>query len=102
MQIGLKPNELLDMSLDTLKACISGYSDRLLDMQILGVQQGYWAGYYSRAKKPKSVKSIIRTLLQTKSEKQTKNYSVEKPDVNVDAFLNMENQFKERYNKLHQ
>ena len=95
MQIGLKPSEVLDMSLDTFRACSRGYSARMFDMQILGVQQGYWAGYYSRTKKPKSVKSIVDKMVREKS-RPTKQ---EKPDVDVEAFLKMEEQFNKRLNK---
>ena len=95
MQIGLKPSEVLDMSLDVFRACSRGYSARMFDMQILGVQQGYWAGYYSRTKKPKSVKSIVDKMVREKS-RSTKQ---EKPDVDVEAFLKMEEQFNKRLNK---
>ena len=83
------------MSLDVFRACSRGYSARMFDMQILGVQQGYWAGYYSRTKKPKSVKSIVDKMAREKS-KPTKQ---EKPDVDVEAFLKMEEQFNKRLNK---
>ena len=98
MQIGLKPSEVLDMSLDTFRACSRGYSAHMFDMQILGVQQGYWAGYYSRAKKPKSVKSIVEKMVRERgrSGRSTKQ---EKPDVDVEAFLKMEEQFNKRLNK---
>ena len=95
MQIGLKPSEVLDMSLDVFRACSRGYSAHMFDMQILGVQQGYWAGYYSRTKKPKSVKSIVDKMVREKS-RSTKQ---EKPDVDVEAFLKMEEQFNKRLNK---
>lgn len=95
MQIGLKPSEVLDMSLDAFRACSRGYSARMFDMQILGVQQGYWAGYYSRTKKPKSVKSIVDKMVREKG-RSTKQ---EKPDVDVEAFLKMEEQFNKRLNK---
>ena len=95
MQIGLKPSEVLDMSLDTFRACSRGYSARMFDMQILGVQQGYWAGYYSRTKKPKSVKSIVDKMVREKS----RSAKPEKPDVDVEAFLKMEEQFNKRLNK---
>lgn len=95
MQIGLKPSEVLDMSLDVFRACSRGYSAHMFDMQILGVQQGYWAGYYSRTKKPKSVKSIVDKMVREKS----RSAKSEKPDVDVEAFLKMEEQFNKRLNK---
>lgn len=98
MQIGLKPSEVLDMSLDTFRACSRGYSTRMFDMQILGVQQGYWAGYYSRTKKPKSVKSIVDKMVRER-DRQDRSTKSEKPDVDVEAFLKMEEQFNKRLNK---
>ena len=95
MQIGLKPSEVLDMSLDVFRACSRGYSARMFDTQILGVQQGYWAGYYSRTKKPKSVKSVVDKMVREKS----RSTKPEKPDVDVEAFLKMEEQFNKRLNK---
>ena len=101
MQIGLKPDEVLDMSLDVFKACTKGYTDRLFDLQLLGVQQGYWAGYYNRAKKPKSVKSILQKLMSSrKVQESTNSKKNDRPDVDVDTFLAMEQQFNSRLNKL--
>ena len=70
----------------------------MFDMQILGVQQGYWAGYYSRAKKPKSVKSIVDKMVRERG-RQDRSTKPEKPDVDVEAFLKMEEQFNKRLNK---
>lgn len=98
MQIGLKPQEVLDMSLDVFRACSRGYSSHMFDMQILGVQQGYWAGYYSRSKKPKSVKTIIDKMVRSRG-KSDRPTNTTKPDVDVEAFLKMEEQFNKRLNK---
>ena len=98
MQIGLKPSEVLDMSLDVFRACSRGYAARMFDTQILGVQQGYWAGYYSRTKKPKSVKSIVDKMVRERG-RQDRSTKQEKPDVDVEAFLKMEEQFNKRLNK---
>ena len=98
MQIGLKPSEVLDMSLDVFRACSRGYSAHMFDMQILGVQQGYWAGYYTRNKKPKSLKSIVEQMVRERG-RQDRPAKQEKPDVDVEAFLKMEEQFNKRLNK---
>lgn len=95
MQIGLKPSEVLDMSLDVFRACSRGYAARMFDMQILGVQQGYWAGYYTRNRKPKSLKSIVDKMVRERG----RSAKQEKPDVDVEAFLKMEEQFNKRLNK---
>ena len=98
MQIGLKPNEVLDMSLDMFKACSKGYTDYLFDLQLLSVQQGYWAGYYTKARKPKSLKSIIEKMVRDKnSHKKEYAISTSKPDVDVNKFQEMEAQFHKRW-----
>ena len=93
MQIGLKPDEVLDMSLDVFQACARGYADHIFDLQLVGVQQGYWAGYYSSAKKPKPLKYIMDKLFKARRKGEHDAQTVEKPDVDVDAFLAMEAQF---------
>lgn len=81
------------MSLDMFRACARGYADRMFDLQLLSVQQGYWAGYYNNSKKPKSAKTIIETLIRRRSK--PKEHASE---VDVDAFLKMEEQFNRRLN----
>lgn len=93
MQIGLKPDEVLDLSLEVFQACVKGYADHMFDLQLTGVQQGYWAGYYSSAKKPKPLKYIIDKLFKSHQKSEHNAQLVEKPDVDVDAFLAMEAQF---------
>lgn len=94
MQIGLKPDEVLDMSLDVFRACTRGYMDRMFDQQILGVQNGYWAGYYSRDKKPKSIKSVIEKMMRRRNKP-----SGHVEEVDVEAFQRMEERFKQRLNQ---
>lgn len=85
------------MSLDVFNACIKGYSNRLFDLQIISVQTGYWAGYFTRAKKPKSLKSILNSMVKAKSkEDKSSDKSIKAPEVDVDAFLAMEKRFQER------
>ena len=79
------------------KAYVQGYSDRLFDFQILTVQTGYWAAYYSNAKHPKSLKTLITEMTNKKTEAEQKLHkSIVKPQVDVEAFLAMEQQFLER------
>lgn len=83
--------------MDMFKACIQGYSDRLFDGQILSVQTGYWAAYYSNAKHPKPTKTIISEMSRNKLKAETKHQGrVAKPEVDVDAFLATEEQFLRR------
>lgn len=87
------------MTLDMLKAVIQGYSDHIFDLQLVCTQAGYWAGYYSRTKKPKSIKQVVSTMLHEKEaeeQKHSKNKNVVKPEVDVGAFLEMERQFQLR------
>lgn len=92
MQIGLKPEEVLDMSLEVFRACSKGYADHLFDLEILSVQQGYWAGYYSNSKKPKSVKSVIDRMLRSRGKNSHAS------EVDVESFLERERRFTERLN----
>lgn len=80
------------MSLDVFQACVKGYGDRLFDKQLLGVQAGYWAGYYQRTKKPSPPHSIITKLLSKKVTKKSKHADT----VDVEGFLLREAQFKTR------
>lgn len=87
------------MTLDMLKAMIQGYSDHIFDLQLVCTQAGYWAGYYSRTKKPKSIKQVISTMLHGKAaeeRKHSKSKNAVKPEVDVGAFLEMERQFQLR------
>ena len=81
------------MSLDMLKAVIQGYSDHMFDLQLVAVHQGYWAGYYNRAKKPKSLETILNKMFKGKEKKDNKNSKQKKvEDVDVEAFLAREQQ----------
>ena len=83
--------------MDLFKACIQGYTDHIFDMQLLGVQTGYWAGYYSRAKKPKQVKTVIDGLLRNRQRDEKRSAKgVQAPAVDVEGFLAMEEKFKSR------
>lgn len=76
-------------------AYIQGYGDHLFDQQILAVQAGYWAGYYNKAKHPKSIKSILTKMLQ---KRQQSEHKLKTPvlEVDVEAFLERERLFKKR------
>lgn len=78
------------MNMAMFSACIKGYEYQLRDKQILAAQTGFWAGYYGRAKKPMQLKRVIRNILSS-SEKKPKTHAEE---VDVDAFLAMEEKFK--------
>lgn len=88
------------MSLDVFKACVAGYTDRLFDQQLNGVQAGYWAGYYSRAKRPTSPKSIIERMLRKKDANDARSKRKHADEVDVEGYLAMEARFKERMKAL--
>lgn len=90
-RIGLLPEQTLNMSLDQFNACVDGYSTRLLDQQKLAVQQGYWAGYYSRATHPKSLQSVINKM--DPSQGRIQQHVAE---VDVEEFLRREAQFNRK------
>lgn len=89
-RVGLLPEQTLDMSLDQFNACVDGYSARLLDQQKIAVQQGYWAGYYSCATRPKSLQSIINKMDQPQGRVQQ-----HVAEVDVEEFLRREARFKQ-------
>lgn len=76
------------MSLDVFKAVIEGYSDHIFDLQLVAVHQGYWSGYYNRAKKPKSLETILRKMFNAKEKDKNKSRNHNKvEDVDVETFL---------------
>ena len=79
------------MNLDTYKDCISGYQERIHEQQVLAVQTGYWAGYYSRAKKPKDLKQIVGQMERTRA----KGNQVHAPSVDVEGYLEQERKFNQ-------
>ena len=77
------------MSLDVFKAVIKGYADHIFDLQLVAVHQGYWAGYFHRAKKPKSLDTILKKLFKAKEKNEGKSTG-QRPraeEVDVEGFL---------------
>ena len=87
------PNDVLDMSMDIFQSIVAGYSDRLIDLQILSIQTGYWAAYYVGSKHPKSPDKIADSFTK-KRVKAPKVVPV--AEVDVDTFLAREARFKSR------
>ena len=58
---------------------------------MLAVHQGYWAGYYSRAKKPKSLDQITQKMARAneKSENKTRG-RLDINDDDVATFMALE------------
>lgn len=76
------------MSLDVFRAVIKGYSDHIFDLQIVAVHQGYWSGYYNRAKKPKGLGTILKKMFKAKEKEDDGSYKQKKVDeVDVESFL---------------
>lgn len=86
------------MSLDVFKACIKGYSDHLFDMQLLCAHQGYWAGYFVKAKRPKTLQAIIDKMIRSRDEDSVQSKHAD--SVDVQEFMRTEELFKERLNAL--
>lgn len=96
-QIGLKPDDVLDMNYDSFQACLQGYQERMYDQQCISLMQAYYTGYYTRAKKPKSISSLIQKLdFERLKSSKTKGTAEE---VDVEGFLERERRFKERLEK---
>ena len=76
------------MSLDVFKAVIKGYSDHIFDLQVVAMHQGYWSGYYNRAKKPKSLDSVLKKMFKAKEKDNGKPHKQKKvEEVDVEGFL---------------
>lgn len=84
------------MSLDVLKSVIQGYGDAILDQQILALQSGFWSAYYANAKHPKPLSKVAEEMVRRHNCKVESHISTPKPDVDVEAFLEMEAQFRTR------
>lgn len=93
-QAGLKPDEVLDLSLPVYQAVVDGYSARLTDLKVCAVLSGYYSGYYNRAKRPKDVSKIIDSLLKEQSPSKKKE---KVSDVDVASFIEQEKRFKAAY-----
>ena len=87
------------MSLDVFKAVVRGYSDHMFDLQIVAVHQGYWAGYYSRARKPKGLDTVLKKLLKVKSKDISKKSQSKVTEVDVETFLQREQMRLSKLNK---
>lgn len=63
----------------------------MFDLQLVAVHQGYWSGYYNRAKKPKNLEAILKKLFKVKEKGEDKPSKQKKVDsVDVESFLAME------------
>lgn len=82
------------MSFPIFDAYVRGYEDHLLDLQLLSAHAGFWSGYYSRAKKPKKLESVLKSILKRSS--RSGKSSSHADDVDVEGFLARERAFKER------
>lgn len=77
-----------------LTAYIQGYSDRMVDQQILAVQSGYWSAYYTNSKHPKAMSSIAEKIVRNHEQSMSKAINKPKADVDVEAFLAQEALFQ--------
>ena len=86
------------MSLDVFNAYVAGYSDRLLDQQILAMQTGHWAAYFVGSKHPKSTKELAEKMCleHRKQDAKRSKTKAAKPEVDVATFLEREAAFRAR------
>ena len=89
------PDQVLSMTLSQFRAYAKGYENHLFDLECLMVHAGHWAGYYSNAKRPKPLGTILKELCEKRTKKQEQK-SIEKPDVDVDEYLRREQSFNRR------
>ena len=92
----MKPDEVLDLNFDTFNAVVEGYTDRVFDQQLITVQTGYWSGYYSNSKHPKSVDSIMMKMIDSRRKSSKSNVS----EIDVEEFLRREEAFNARLSQL--
>ena len=86
------------MNLEVLGAVVQGYSDRIQDQELLSIQSGYWSGYWSNSKHPKTLGQIIDMATRKRDTVNSKKEHAE--DVDVEAFLERERKFNERRDTL--
>ena len=87
------------MSLDVFNAVIRGYTDHIFDLQLVAIHQGYWAGYYGRARKPKGLDIILKKMLKSKSKDTQKKSQSKVTEVDVETFLQREQMRLAQLNK---
>lgn len=77
-------------------AVVDGYTDRLLDERILAMQTGHWAAYFVGSKHPKSPKELSESMRKqhVQSGAQRSALHVERPEVDVETYLERESRFK--------
>jgi ABC-type Na+ efflux pump permease subunit len=85
----LKPREVLKLHFWEVNAVLTGYQKRLTDLRCIAVENGYYAAYYTNNKNAKSVGTVVKELQKTEEVKKRSNAP------NVDAFLAMEQTFKD-------
>ena len=86
------------MTLPHFIAFQKGYDLSRYDLECLMVKAGYWAAYYNNAKNAKPVSSVLEQMHdQYYKPKKSKG---PKPEVNVDLYLQREESFNRRREKL--
>lgn len=86
------------MELWQFNACVDGYTDRQTDDSVQNVHTGYWSAYYTNAKHAKKPSKIAEKIY-TEHERARKQKRG-RPDVDVEAFLKTEANFKKRLKEL--
>lgn len=72
------------MPLWQFEACCLGYRSRLCEQAALSVIAGYYSGYYSNAKRPKSPSKIIERIMHS-GDYSTAVVATEHKDYDMEA-----------------
>lgn len=69
----------------------------MFDVKCLTVYAGFWSGYYSNSKHPKTLGSVLNKLYdehQKAKKAKVKSLNKIRPEVNVEQFQERERKFK--------
>lgn len=88
---GIKPNDVLDMTMEELQAFLDGFNNRLMDQHVQAINSGYWAGYYTNSgRKAKAPATHIKKLMQAGTKKKRKTAGDEGMEQQVARFEALE------------
>ena len=100
-QIGLTPEQVLDLTFWQFKACSEGYSERTKDEMCQQVVGAYYTAYYSNAKHPKSPARVIKQILNTGDYEQEPNYEKrERHEVNMEEEIALYEERERRFREM--
>lgn len=78
-QIGLLPDQVLDLDLWQFNAVVDGYQESILDQTVIAVQSGYWSCYWNMNPDAKTLQEVIRSYTHPNEIAEEKDVQ---PDIN--------------------